>query len=140
MIKLNTAIRLNTKRLPYFGRTLFAGGSGNIEYLPFVNFREVRIRGTYKHQLVAAEICGDSLVEEGIFDGDLAVVELTHEARDRQLVAVLTPQGMMAKFYYQEPDLTIRLESRNKDYQPLYFRPHQVVVQGIVRELIRKFR
>ena len=140
MIHLKTIPRFNTHRLPYYGRNLFAGGSGNIEYLPFISWREVSTRGSYKGRLVAAEICGESLTEEGIFDGDLAVIELTYEARNGQLVAALTPQGMMAKYFYQEPDYTVRLESRNQAYLPLYFRPHQISVHGIVREIIRKLK
>ena len=140
MIKLLTNPRFNTLRLPYYGRTLFAGGSGNIEYLPFVSWREVNLLRKYKGRLVAAEICGESLSEDAILDGDMAVIELTHEARDGQLVAVLTPQGMMAKFFYQEPDYTIRLESRNQAYAPLHFRPHQITIQGIVREIVRKLK
>ena len=126
-------------RLPYYGRTLFAGGNGNIEILPFIGWRDVNIRGFYKGRLVTAEICGESLSDDGIFDGDLAVIELTQEPRDGQLVAVLTQRGMIAKFFYRQPDGKIRLESRNSKYAPLYFRPDQVTIQGVVREIIRKF-
>ena len=89
---------------------------------------------------MSAEICGNSLCEAGIYEGDLAVIELTNEATNGDLVAILTPEGMQAKFYYQEKNGDIRLESRNCLYETKIYCPSAVCVQGVVREINRQLK
>lgn len=138
MLTQFSALRGKPRQLPFYGRMLFAGNGGNLEYLPFVRYRSVRVLGTYHNKLVSAEIVGDSLSEAGIYDGDVAVIELTQEIKNGQLVAALTPSGMMAKYFYREADGAIRLESRNRTHQDKIFAEHQVAIQGIVREVVRR--
>jgi phage repressor protein C with HTH and peptisase S24 domain len=127
-------------RLPYFGKHLLAGSKGAIEYLPLVEWREVRLlfKPGPNVRLVCAEICGDSLHEALIADGDMAVIELTHEARDGELVAALTPQGILVKYLYREPRGWVRLESRNAAYEPHRFKVGEVRIQGVIRQIVRK--
>jgi SOS-response transcriptional repressor LexA len=139
----NAVLRIGfgpVRRVPYFGRHLLAGVKGALEYLPIVEWREVRLPSDAREQdrYVCAEICGDSLVDALIADGDLAVIELAAEARDGELVAALTPEGILAKFFYREPGGVIRLESRNEAYPNLRYPARRVRIQGVIRHIIRR--
>ena len=82
-------------------------------------------------------VVGDSMVEDGIYDGDLVVCEHTFEARDGDVVVALLPDGTATlKRFYREKD-GVRLEPANADMEPL--RVPAVMVQGVVRTVIRRF-
>lgn len=128
------------QRVPFFGRNLSAGNQGQVEYLPILNWVNIYIPPALKSKrLIAAEIYGDSLIEAGIYEGDLAVIELTKDARNGQLVAALTGEGSLVKYFYREAS-RIRLEGRNASYAPRYFSHEQIKIQGIVRQIIRKIQ
>lgn len=82
---------------------------------------------------------GDSLIDDGIYEGDIAVVEITEDVRNGQLVAVRTDGGLLIKYFYRDVK-RVRLEGRNASYTPLYFSRNQVVIEGIVRQIIRKIQ
>lgn len=86
---------------------------------------------TDSDRFVISEICGDSLTGAGIRDGDLALVHLTSDIRAGDLVAALTPEGMLVKFLDYKGGL-IRLESANPHYPPYEFEPADLTIQGKV--------
>lgn len=111
------------------------GAGASVEFLPTVKWRQVRLPRWARNsdRFIVSEICGDSLIGAGIFDGDLALVYLTQDIRQGDLVAALTPEGMLVKFLgYQ--DGQIRLDSANPHYPPHYYEPADITIQGkIVR-------
>jgi SOS-response transcriptional repressor LexA len=68
-----------------------------IDPLPIIQWRKIsplrngKANATYG----AAQVVGDSLIDDGIRDGDYAIFEHTHEARNGDLVCALTPDGTM---------------------------------------------
>ncbi|HEX8183781.1 MAG TPA: hypothetical protein VF747_03495, partial [Blastocatellia bacterium] len=58
------------------------GASKSVEDLPIDDWREIRaIRNARSiDRFCAACISGDSLAEEGIFDGDLVIVRITFDS------------------------------------------------------------
>lgn len=108
-----------------------------VEYLPFVEWRDVRLPSwANEHdRFVCVRVCGDSLLNApriSVRNGDYALVHLTGDIRDGDLAAVLTPEGMMLKFIYNEPGGRIRLEPANPDFDIRYFDASEVTVQGRV--------
>ena len=78
---------------------------------------------------------GDSMVEDGIFDGDFVIVQRTSTARDGQAVVALLEDGNATlKRFYRERN-RIRLEPANSSMAPLYV--PDVTIQGVVRGVIR---
>lgn len=71
-----------------------------------------------------------------IQNGDLALVHLTADIRAGDLVAALTPEGMLVKFLSYQ-DGKIRLESANPNYPPHDYDPEDVTIQGRVVRTIR---
>ncbi len=80
---------------------------------------------------------GDSMIEEGIFNGDYVVIEERATANNGEVVVALIERTEATlKKYYRERD-RIRLQPANKTMKPIYAK--NVLIQGIVRGLIRSY-
>lgn len=89
--------------------TAFEDLEGYVGYLPQYG------DGT---DLFALRIKGDSMIEAGIFDTDVVVVEKTAEVTDGDIVVALIEDEATVKTFYHEDD-HIRLQPENKEYQPI---------------------
>ncbi len=80
---------------------------------------------------------GDSMVGEGILDGDYVIAERNFYPQNGDVVvALLRNEYATLKKYFRERD-RIRLQPANPKYRPIYARNPQI--QGIVRAILRKF-
>ena len=82
---------------------------------------------------------GESMIDDGIRDGDLLVVESRKSAQPGQTVVALV-DGMEAtvKRFYPEGDI-IRLQPANETMAPLRYPAARVMIQGVVVGLMRKY-
>ena len=81
---------------------------------------------------------GNSMIEDGIFDGDYVVVERSNYPKNGDVVvALLDNTYATLKRFYRETN-RIRLQPANREMQPIFVR--DVIVQGVVRAVIRKFQ
>ncbi len=87
----------------------------------------------------ALEVSGDSMVEAGIFDGDFALVKRTDSARDGEIVVALVNNEEATLKYLRRESGKIRLDPANAMYDPQYYDPHQVQVQGKLAGLLRRY-
>ncbi|MFN4019223.1 MAG: transcriptional repressor LexA [Erythrobacter sp.] len=87
----------------------------------------------------ALEVSGDSMVEAGIFDGDFALVRRTDTARDGEIVVALVRGEEATLKYLRKEDGQIRLDPANAAYDPQYYRPDEVQVQGKLAGLLRRY-
>ena len=84
---------------------------------------------------------GDSMIDEQIRDGDYIVVTSQPTANDGEMVVALVGgDSATVKKLYREPGSRIRLQPANASMEPLVVDADDVVVQGVVVGLIRKFR
>jgi repressor LexA len=81
---------------------------------------------------------GESMIEDGILDGDYVVVERNPSPKNGDVVvALLDNSHATLKRFYRERD-RIRLQPANSKMKPIYcFDP---LIQGVVRAVIRSFR
>ncbi|MDP3551576.1 MAG: transcriptional repressor LexA [Novosphingobium sp.] len=87
----------------------------------------------------ALEVSGDSMVEAGIFDGDYALVRKTDIARDGEIVvALVRGEEATLKYLHREKGM-IRLDPANAAYDPQFYRPDEVAVQGKLAGLLRRY-
>ena len=78
----------------------------------------------------ALEVAGDSMVEEGILDGDYALIRRTDVARDGEIVvALINNEEATLKTFRREGQM-IRLDPANRNYDPQRYSPDQVTIQG----------
>ena len=87
----------------------------------------------------ALEVSGDSMVEAGILDGDYALIRKTHTARDGEIVVALVRGEEATLKYLRHEGQQIRLDPANSSYNPQYFAPDEVVVQGKLAGLLRRY-
>ncbi len=83
-------------------------------------------------------VSGDSMIDEGIFDGDYVVVQLREEAESGEMVVALVGDEATLKHFFPEGD-RVRLQPANPSMDPIYVPAEQVRIQGIVVGLMRKF-
>lgn len=87
--------------------------------------------------IFALKVRGDSMIEDGIFDGDYVIIEQTNDPKNGEIViALLENENVTLKRFYREKD-HIRLQPANSNYKPLIVK--KVIVQGKVKGVIRKF-
>jgi len=83
------------------------------------------------------KVKGQSMIDEGIYDGDFVVVEQNSNPRNGQVVVALLDNAYATlKKFYKEAN-RIRLQPANSSMKPIYAK--NVLVQGVVRAVIRKF-
>ena len=81
---------------------------------------------------------GDSMIEEGIHDGDLVVVQRREEAVSGEMVVALVGSEVTLKRFYPEGE-RVRLQPANHTMGPIYVAARDLQVQGIVVGLMRRF-
>jgi repressor LexA len=87
----------------------------------------------------ALEVSGDSMVDAGILDGDYALVRRTETARDGEIVVALIRGEEATLKYLRREGGMIRLDPANAAYDPQFYRPGEVEVQGKLAGLLRKY-
>lgn len=86
------------------------------------------------------KVRGDSMIDEHIKDGDYVVVQERNQADAGQtVVALVHGDGATVKRFYREPGGWIRLQPANPAMQPLRVNERDVIVQGVVVGVIRKY-
>jgi repressor LexA len=87
----------------------------------------------------ALEVSGDSMVEAGIFDGDFALVRRTNTARDGEIVVALVRGEEATLKYLRREGGKVRLDPANAAYDPQFYAPGEVEVQGKLAGLLRRY-
>ena len=87
----------------------------------------------------ALEVSGDSMVEEGILDGDYALIRKVDTAREGEIVVALIDSAEATLKTFRREGQMIRLDPANRNYQALRYRPEQIQIQGRLAGLIRRY-
>ena len=83
-------------------------------------------------------VVGDSMIEEGIQDGDLVVVQRRDTAASGEMVVALIDNEATLKRFYAEGE-RVRLQPANRTMTPLLLPADKVQVQGVAVGLMRRF-
>ena len=86
----------------------------------------------------ALEVKGQSMIDDGIHDGDLVLVERRHHAPDGAIVvAVLPGEEATLKRLYRESSGGYRLEPANAAMAPIH--TDELEVRGVVLGVLRRY-
>ena len=83
------------------------------------------------------QIKGNSMIEDGIFEGDYVVIEKTSEASDGDIVVAIVDDVLATLKRFYKEDGRVVLRPANSEMQPIY--PNSLTIQGKVVGLVRKF-
>lgn len=106
-----------------------------IEQNERIDFQEMFDPG--RRSLFALRVCGESMIEDQIADGDYVIVQKQRMARKGQIVVAITDEGEATlKRWFPEKN-RIRLEPANSAMKPIFVKNAQVlgVVVGVVRKV-----
>ncbi len=87
----------------------------------------------------ALEVSGDSMVEEGILDGDFALIRKVDTARDGEIVVALIDNEEATLKTFRREGRMIRLDPANARYEPQRYDEQRVQIQGRLAGLIRRY-
>jgi len=87
----------------------------------------------------ALEVSGDSMIEAGILDGDYALIRRTDTARDGEIVVALVRGEEATLKYLRREKGMVRLDPANSAYEPQIYQPGEVLVQGKLAGLLRRY-
>lgn len=84
------------------------------------------------------QVKGNSMIEDGIFDGDYVVIEKIMEPVNGDIVVAIVDDNLatLKKFYKENG--TVVLKPANSEMQPIY--PKSLLVQGKVTAVVRRFQ
>lgn len=87
----------------------------------------------------ALEVSGDSMVDEGILDGDFALIRKVDTAHDGEIVVALIDNEEATLKTFRREGSMIRLDPANRQYEPQRYDPRRVQIQGRLAGLIRRY-
>lgn len=92
-------------------------------------------------EIFALRVKGESMIEDGIFDGDYLFVKKTPSAAPGDIVVALIEDEATVKRYFPESD-RIRLQPANAKMQPIYVKKSDfksTMILGLVVGIYRKY-
>lgn len=123
--------------LPLLGRIAAGLPIEAIEHNETINLNDFFVRpGRF-----VLRVQGDSMIEDGIFDGDMVIVESSSTARDNEIVvALIDREEATLKRLQNHGDGSITLMPANASMQPFRYSAERVQIQGIVVGQFRTYQ
>ena len=92
-----------------------------------------------KGEHYALEVDGESMIDEGIHDGDTVIIRHTDNAENGKIVVAIIDNEEVTLKRLRRKGNSVALEAANKDFETQIFGPNRVKVQGQLVGLIRKY-
>ena len=87
----------------------------------------------------ALEVVGDSMVDAGIHDGDVVIIQRSETAENGEIVVALVDEEEVTLKRLRRKGATVALEPANSLYETRIFGPSRVKVQGRLVSLMRTY-
>ncbi len=87
----------------------------------------------------ALEVVGDSMIDAGIRDGDIVVIQRADTAENGEIVVALVDDEEVTLKRLRRKGATVALEAANPQYETRIFGPNRVKVQGRLVSLMRTY-
>ena len=125
------------KKIPMLGK--IAAGTPIEAISNYDQLIEVPKNCLLSEESFALTVEGDSMVDEGIFDGDTVLIsKITNVNNGDIVVALIDKEEATLKKFRKKGD-SIALEPANKHYKTQIYGPDRVTIQGKMCALIRKY-
>jgi repressor LexA len=126
-----------TCEIPLLGRIAAGAPIDAVEDAQPISVPRFLLGRVRPERVYALRVKGDSMIDEHICDGDIALIENRTEARDGEIVVALiegTRATLKRLFRFGHE---VELRPANSQLAPMRLRAAQVEVQGIFRGLLR---
>lgn len=130
--------------LPLLGKVAAGQPIEALKHDEFVDVPPSMVRNPSKS--FALKVQGDSMIEDGIFDEDIILVQKQESASNGDIiVATVENEATVKRFYVRaRPDSSsseklVELRPSNSTMTSMWYSPEEVSIRGIVVGLIRKF-
>jgi repressor LexA len=124
--------------LPLLGRVAAGAPIEAYEHDEFIDVPASLVR--HADRTYALRVQGQSMIEDGILDGDVILVQRQSSASNGEIVvAMIGEEATVKRFYRQPQDRQIELRPANSTMESMWFDSSEVQIRGIVVGLIRKF-
>ena len=125
------------KKIPLLGK--IAAGTPIEAISNYDQIIEVPKNHLLSEESFALTVEGDSMIDEGIFDGDTVLIsKITNVNNGDIVVALIDKEEATLKKFRKKGD-SIALEPANKHYKTQIYGPDRVTIQGKMCALIRKY-
>jgi repressor LexA len=126
----------NNDRLPFVG-TIAAGKP--IEAIETISYIAVPEQLKTQKPCYVLKIKGDSMIDEGIFDGDWVIIEQRSHARNGEIVVALVNKAEATLKFIEQYPHEILLIPANSEMQAMHYKPEQVEIQGVLVGQMRSY-
>lgn len=127
----------NTNTLRYVG-VISAGKP--IEAIETMEYMNIPNQIKTEQPCYVLKVKGDSMIEEGIYDGDWVIIEQRCHARNGEIVVALVDKAEATlKFIEQYPHETLLIPA-NSSMKAMHYLPGQVEIQGVLVGQMRSYR
>ena len=127
----------NTEQIPLLGK--IAAGTPIEAISNYDEFIEVPSSYISSKECFALYVEGDSMIDEGIYDGDTVIINKQTDIKNGDIiVALIDKEEATLKKFRQKGD-SIALEPANKHYKTQIYGPDRITIQGKMCTLIRKY-
>jgi repressor LexA len=127
--------------LPLLGQVAAGLPIEHFEHDEFVQVPPSMVRNPSKSY--ALKVKGQSMIDDGIFDGDIILVQKQASASNGEIVvASIDNESTVKRFFLKndsEEGKVVELRPANPTMKPMIYSPDRVDIQGVVVALIRKF-
>lgn len=122
--------------LPFVG---YIAAGRPIEAIENISYMQIPEQIKTEQPCYVLKVKGESMIEEGIFDGDWVIIEQRSFARNGEIVVALVEKAETTlKFIEQYPHETLLIPA-NSTMQAMRYRPEQVEIQGVLVGQMRSY-
>ena len=126
-----------TKKIPILGK--IAAGTPIEAISNYDQLIDVPKNHLLSEDSFALVVDGDSMIDEGIFDGDTVIISKINNVNNGDIVVALIDKEEATLKKFRKKGDSIALEPANKHYKTQIYGPDRVVIQGKMCALIRKY-
>lgn len=128
--------RKGAVELPLLGRVAAGQPIEALETADIIAVPEELIR---KEDTYVLRVVGNSMIEDGILDGDYVIVEERATAENGETVVAVINGEATVKRFYMEAGEKVRLQPANEALSPMVLPARDVAIRGVVVAVMRKY-
>ena len=139
-LKLKEKAKINnieTNRIPLLGK--IAAGTPIEAISNNDKFIDVPSSDPSFKECYALYVEGDSMIDEGILDGDIVIIEKKQDVKNGDIVVALIDKEEATLKKFRKRGDTIALEPANKSYKTQIYGPDRIIIQGKLKTLVRNY-